>query len=235
MFVGTNLGRLVTFKLLPESSGRYSVQLAGISSFDDKIIAICPISADTGKPAYANQTVVANLRNGFTVNGVLLVVTQTGARIFKPATSKGASKTWNESLCDSANVVRFEDRGYALVGLFGDGYAKAYAIPALKEISSIKVDHLIDIRQFSSALITPTGDIFAWSGPSEISVLNVWGTGQDLTKPPHKLYNPEALIPPRPTISNIQWISGTQYVTPSDMDVLSEFRVSRAHTCSNIL
>jgi hypothetical protein len=36
------------------------------------------------------------------------------------------------------------------------------------------------------------------------------------------LLNPELLIPPRPTISNIQWISGTQYVTPADMDLLSK-------------
>jgi syntaxin-binding protein 5 len=37
------------------------------------------------------------------------------------------------------------------------------------------------------------------------------------------LWNPELAIPPRPTISNVQWISGTQYVTPSDIDMLSKF------------
>lgn len=37
------------------------------------------------------------------------------------------------------------------------------------------------------------------------------------------LLNPELPIPPRPTISNMQWISGTQYVTPADMDLLSKF------------
>jgi syntaxin-binding protein 5 len=37
------------------------------------------------------------------------------------------------------------------------------------------------------------------------------------------LLNPDLLIPPRPTISNIQWISGTQHVTPADMDLLSKF------------
>jgi hypothetical protein len=36
------------------------------------------------------------------------------------------------------------------------------------------------------------------------------------------LLNPELTTPPRPTISNIQWISGTQYVTPADMDLLSK-------------
>lgn len=34
------------------------------------------------------------------------------------------------------------------------------------------------------------------------------------------LLNPSLPIPPRPTISNLQWISGTQHVTPEDMDLL---------------
>lgn len=36
-----------------------------------------------------------------------------------------------------------------------------------------------------------------------------------------KLYNPEAILPQRPTITNMQWISGTQYISPADMDILS--------------
>lgn len=38
-----------------------------------------------------------------------------------------------------------------------------------------------------------------------------------------RLFNPQAVIPSRPTITNIQWISGTQYVSPADMDILSPF------------
>lgn len=138
------------------------------------------MNAETGAPAYASQSAVANLRNGFKVNGVLLAVTHSGARVFKPASAKGAQKTWDDFLCDSAAVVRFEDRGYALVGLFGDGCARAYSIPGLKELAHVEVNHKIDIKTFSEAIITPTGDIFGWTGPSEMAVLNVWGTGQEL-------------------------------------------------------
>lgn len=42
-----------------------------------------------------------------------------------------------------------------------------------------------------------------------------------------KLFNVEALIPPRPTISNLQWMSGTSYVSPADMDKLSAFYPKR--------
>lgn len=45
-------------------------------------------------------------------------------------------------------------------------------------------------------------------------------TGRNRSK--DTLYNPDLMVPPRPTISNIQWISGTQYVTPADIDILSK-------------
>ena len=218
--MGTNLGRLVTFKLLPESHGGYTVQLAGTCSLDESIDSISPINADTGEPAEATPELVAGLRTGSRVNGVLVVVTHNGARIFKPAAAKGASKSWDEFLCHRAAVVRFEAHTYALLGLFGDGCAKAFSIPGLKEIASTNISRILDVRRFSEAIIAPTGFVFGWTGPSEIAVLNVWGSGQDLTRSLDKLFNPEALIPPRPTISNMQWISGTQYVTPADMDKL---------------
>jgi hypothetical protein len=47
--------------------------------------------------------------------------------------------------------------------------------------------------------------------------------------------NPELLIPPRPTISNIQWISGTQHVTPADMDLLSKLPNIATYTMHIIL
>ena len=184
------------------------------------IISISPINADTGEPAEATPELVAGLRTGSRVNGVLLAVTRTGTRVFKPAAAKGAHKSWDDFLCHSAAVVRFEAHTYALLGLFGDGCAKVFSIPGLKEIASTSVSNILDVRRFPEAIITPTGFILGWTGPSEIAGLNVWGTGQDLTRSLDKLFNPEAVIPPRPTISNLQWISGTQYVSPADIDTL---------------
>ncbi|KAF9701534.1 hypothetical protein EKO04_000657 [Ascochyta lentis] len=220
LHVGTNLGHLATFKLIPESNGRYTASFSGVSSLDDRVIKICPMHAESGRPAYASQSAVAGLRNGSKVNGVLLAVTLSGARLFRPATNKGAHKTWDQFLCDSAAVVRYEDLGYALLGLYGDGCARAYSIPALKEIGSVKVSDVLDVRRFSDAVITSTGDIFGWKGPAETALINIFGTGVRLDMSKDTLLNPELLIPPRPTISSMQWISGTQYVTPADMDLL---------------
>ncbi len=71
-FVGTNLGRVATFKLLPSGQG-YAVKLAGVASLDDKVVAICPIVTETGQPAAATGPVVAGLRSGHQVHGVLVV------------------------------------------------------------------------------------------------------------------------------------------------------------------
>jgi syntaxin-binding protein 5 len=178
--VGTNMGHLATFKLLPEAGGKYAPKFAGVCSLDDKVIKICPIYAETGRPAYASQSAVANLRTGLKVNGVLLAVTASGARLFRPATHKGAHKTFDQFLCDSAAVVQYEGIGHALLGLYGDGCARAYSLPALKEIGSVKVSDILDVRRFSEATITSTGDILGWKGPAEMALINVFGRNLQL-------------------------------------------------------
>jgi len=146
-------------------------------------------------------------------------VSQSEARIFKPATAKGAHKSFDDFFCESASVAETIDRGCALVGVFGDGTTRAYSIPALKEIG-VSRPGMLDKTRLSSSLVTSAGDIFGWTGPSEVAMLSVWGTGQPLARSPNKLFNPEAVIPSRPTISNLQWISGTQYISPTDLDLL---------------
>lgn len=152
LHIGTNLGHIATFKLLPDSGGRYTVDFVGATSLDERIVSISPLNADTGHSAYASQSAVASLRNGFKVNGVLLCVSQSEARLFKPASSKGAHKAWEGVFCHAAAVARYEDLGYALLGLFGDGTARAYSIPALKEIGMARVDHIFDVKVNHSLL-----------------------------------------------------------------------------------
>lgn len=71
-FVGTNQGKVATFKLLPSDNG-YSVKLSGVASLGDRIVAICPIVAETGQPAAATPDIVGALKTGQHVNGVLVV------------------------------------------------------------------------------------------------------------------------------------------------------------------
>lgn len=148
-----------------------------------------------------------------------MIVTQTEIKIFKPANAKGASKEFDDILCDAASVAELELQGFAVVATFGDRTARAFSIPGLKEIGKADLP-MIDSSRSTASVVTQTGDIFAWSGPSELAVIHVWGTGKPPQQSPDTLINPKIECPPRPTISNLQWISGTQYISPPDLDLL---------------
>ena len=180
LHAGPHQGNVLTFKIVPEPSGRYGVQFTGNTQMDGRIIDIAPISVDTGKPAHASQNAVGNLRSGFKVSGALIVTTISEVRIFKPSAHKGAHRSFDGAFCDAAVVARFQDQGYALIGLFGDGSVKAFSIPSLREISSKRLDRIFDVRRFSDAMLTPSGDILGWTGPSELGLVSVFGTGQPL-------------------------------------------------------
>lgn len=81
---------------------------------------------------------------------------------------------------------------------------------------------MLDASRSTLNIVASTGDVIGWAGPSELVIIPVWGTGKgrDHLNNDDKLVNPEAVIPPRPTISNMQWLSGTQYVSPIDLDLL---------------
>jgi hypothetical protein len=71
-FVGTNLGKVITFKLLPSAGGAYTAQLAGVVVFDGPVVSLSPIDAQTGKPAMATGAIVGSLREGKQVDGALV-------------------------------------------------------------------------------------------------------------------------------------------------------------------
>ncbi|KAI0974694.1 lethal giant larvae like, C-terminal-domain-containing protein [Xylaria arbuscula] len=217
-FIGTKLGKVITLRILPSGSS-FKAELAGIANLGDEIVSICPIVADTGKPAAATGYAVGGLREGRHVNGLLVVVTQTEVRIFKPATAKGASKSFSDCLCSAAAVTEFELHGMALVGIFGDRRTRAFTLPGLKEIGNAPLS-MIDGSHISNSLVTEDGEVVCWTGLSELAVVQVWGTGKELENTADTLINPDLAIPPRPSISNMQWISGTQYVSPADLDLL---------------
>ena len=155
------------------------MEFVGLNFLEAKIITIFPLDIEGRMPAKATHSAVSSLREGKRINGVLVAVTVSSVRIFKPTAAKGASKSWSDYLCDAAAVVSNFDNAMAIVGLFGDGFVRTFSIPGLKELAATQLGHLLDARRFADAVISPTGDIFGWTGPSEILKLNAWGSGQD--------------------------------------------------------
>lgn len=179
-FVGTNRGNLATFKVLPSSSGAYVASFAGAVALEDRVVSIIPINADDGSLALATGDAFGGLRNGRRVHGAVVAVTTNGCRVFKPATSKGAHRSWDDYLCDSASVVNIPGRGCSLVGLFGDGNARAFSIPGLKEIGCTNISHMADVSRLPQSTVSPNGCVLFWTSPSEVGIFSVWGAGVEL-------------------------------------------------------
>lgn len=118
-------------------------------------------------------------------------------------------------------MTEFELHGFAVVATFGDRTARAFSLPGLKEINKASLP-MLDATRTTSTIVACTGSVIGWAGPSELVVIPVWGTGKgkENLNEDDKLVNPATMIPPRPTISNMQWLSGTQYVSPTDLDLL---------------
>jgi len=175
LHVGTSTGSVATMKILPGQGGRYSVSPAGSTSAVGRVRLVHPLNGVSTTPAYASPQAVASLRDGFKVDGFLLVVTENEARIFRPASAKGTHHAFSNAMCLSAAVSNYQGRGLALIGLFGDGTMKAYSIPGLRELASSRLDGMLDIKRLQDGIITPNGDIIGWTGPSEIATVNIWG------------------------------------------------------------
>ncbi|KAF8458256.1 putative snare-dependent exocytosis protein [Kalaharituber pfeilii] len=234
LFVGTSLGRVGTFKILPAEGGKgYRVEFSGVnstSSLDDPVVKLIPLNSETGAFAPASQEAVMGLRNGVKVPGVCIVVTKSEVRIFKPPVAKGAHKGWSEvgQTCVAAGIVELETYGIALACVMEARVVKVLSIPGLKDVAEVPVAEYFDTARLSESKILRSGDIISPSSSTAISILSLFGKPASLPShhapslPTRKdaLYNPLTPPPPRPTISNLQWLSGTQYISVPDLDLL---------------
>lgn len=245
LIVGTSLGRIGSFKILPTEGGKgYTVDLVDStsSSFEDPVVDIIPINIETGALAPASQHAVLGLRSGAKVPGAVIAITRSEARIYRPPNGKGVHKAWNEQslACTAAGLIEIEIYGVALVCAMLSGVAKVFSIPALKEVTELNLVGRggVDVTKTEEMYILPTGDIVALSSPTCLITLSMFGTGKgqpiktttasdigtSSKNPSHvpadELYNPLTPCSPRPTISTLTWLSGTQHLTITDLDLL---------------
>lgn len=102
-----------------------------------------------------------------------------------------------------------------------------YSLPGLKHIGeALSLDGLLAKGRedrMGQARVLETGHIVVWTGEHEFGVCYQWGKGVRLAAEPARvdtLYNPNTPPLPRPTISNLQWLAGTQHVSIEDLDIL---------------
>lgn len=222
--VGTSLGRLLTFKVIPVGPGKYAVEFVSAFSLKGKVVSLIPYDTEAGVPAVASAGVLPQLAQGIRINGALIAVTTEEIRIVKFPKTKLMSRSL-EDKCLSAGLsyLRKGDT-LALVVFTQSGFIRVYSIPSLREITHIPVQNMFDVRYAHRSLILLSGDILLGTNRNEAALINIFGKGKSFKQlPTSALYDALKGVPPRPVISTMQWISGTKHVTQDDFDVLSKF------------
>lgn len=199
---------------------------AGSNQLDESpILSLTPLNSDSGRRSWATPQAVASLREGIKTPGVVLAVSRNEARIFKPPQARGAHKSWSdESSCHAACVTELEGYGICLTLVIDPGNVVSYSLPGLKLIGvQLSLCQVFDKERMAASRVLESGHILGWTGEHEIGLLYQWGKGvqpDTATTPSDTLYNPDTPPLPRPTISNLQWLAGTQHVSIADLDLL---------------
>lgn len=196
----------------------------GSNNLDDSpILSITPLNSDSGRRSWATPQAVAKLREGIKTPSAVVAVSKNEVRIFKPPQARGAHKSWSdEFVCYAAAVTELEDYGICLTLVVEPGMLVSYSLPGLKSIGAqLSLRHVFEKERMSASRVLESGHILGWTGEHEIGLLYQWGKGvRSRDTPSDTLYNPSTPPLPRPTISNFQWLSGTQHVSIQDLDLL---------------
>ncbi|KAJ8101093.1 lethal giant larvae like, C-terminal-domain-containing protein [Lipomyces tetrasporus] len=228
--VGTNLGRLLTFRIIPVRGGAHAVQFVGAIQLKGKVIAAIPFDTEYGVSAAASPTILQKLPQGIVISGALIAVTPDEARVIRLPKSKLTSRSFDDKVLVAGLSLLRQGDTLVLVCVSESGFVRIYSIPSLREISSLSAQKFHDVRYASRSIISLNGDVLLGIGKNQSALFNIWGkamavktTGKSGERITDSLYDVMKRPPPRPAISTIQWMSGTKFVTVEDFDLLSTY------------
>jgi syntaxin-binding protein 5 len=223
LLTGTSTGRLVSHALLPTPAGGYALHLDTSISFatDGAVVSLLPINVRDGNSAVATPNALAGLRDGQITDAATVIVQERAIRVLGGVTNKlEKCEIKDRKLVQGQIVTR--DTGIAVAVVSNNRRITAWSLPDLQRIAEITIPNHVVEERLHETVITPDGDIFCWTDKMECSLFTIWGRGLQMSDiPSDALYDPLKTVPPRPTISNLQWIMGTQYISPQDFNVLS--------------
>lgn len=244
LLCGTNMGELMTFKILPEAGGRFGVHFmeSKKTNGDGPIINIDSFSKTTGRSCQATIPQMQDLKNGALFSGIVVVSGSTDIRSLKVGRSLESRKSFKSQLVASSlsfisHVVAENEVKVAtvLVNLLASRDIVILSVPDFKEISSL-VTPVASLSQYlQDSSILRNGDVVLRTNKSQaslLSIVNEQATGlnkhydEKSESATDQLYNPGLKIAYRPQVNSLQWARGTMYCTIDQLDKLlgGEFR-----------
>ncbi|EHN03777.1 Sro77p [Saccharomyces cerevisiae x Saccharomyces kudriavzevii VIN7] len=238
MLCGTNIGELLTFKILPAAGGTFGVKYADSTKTNNqgRILKIDSFAKESGYSCSATMTKMQDLSKGIPINGFVTVTGETDIRLVSPGKSKDTHALLKCPIASSglSFIPIINGKGERrlstiMIALLVNGDVRIMTVPELKEIKNLRCTIPVITQYIENSSVLENGDIVIRNGKFQASLISVInesaaGTNQnsDISQPNpiDTLYNPDLRISYRPQVNSLQWARGTVYCTPHQLDEL---------------
>lgn len=220
--VGTNVGKVHSFRVMPSNQGRYSLEYLGYCDAGDQpILEIMPINMVTGKSARATMEEMNGLPRGIQIHGAIVTVSKSECKVIRQPKSKLASRSFSSPVATGGICFMLQNNTLCLTVVTVRGEIIIYSLPYLQEIIVNKLPFTASPETIGDSIVMQNGDIIIRRNKLSAALINIWGRGINYDDiPADALYDVMKPLPPRPTISTMQWIKGTPVATIQDVDAI---------------
>ncbi|EJS41329.1 sro7p [Saccharomyces arboricola H-6] len=229
MLCGTDMGELITYKILPAHGGGFNVQFMDASSVTNKgpVLKINAFSKETKSNCQATIPKMQNLSKGLCIPGFIMIAGFDDVRVMTLGKSKGAHRSFKYPLATTglSNILALEgssDRKTfaVLVTLEINGHVKVFSVPDFKEQMSDHIPFPIAAKYITESSILRNGDIAIRVSEFQASLFSVVKEQNIQAPVSDVLYINGIRIPYRPQVNSLQWARGTVYCTPAQLNEL---------------
>ncbi|ODV97539.1 hypothetical protein PACTADRAFT_47442 [Pachysolen tannophilus NRRL Y-2460] len=226
MTIGTNIGDLMFFKILPYGNGRFTVNfvdaLDGVNSDSIKeIIGLDPIS---GNPTTARMQDMQKLSTGVIIQSLIITRSSKDMRVIKSNKTKLSYKVFNSVVgTGGISMIYNEQKKYSTVYsvVTNSNEIKVLSIPSLAEFNTLVLPYSINPQYSYQSVVLPSGDVVVRIDQTEAGLVNIAGKGlKQSSFDSDILFNDQMVIPQRPTINTLQYFRGTKLITYDDFITL---------------
>ncbi|AET39675.1 uncharacterized protein Ecym_4653 [Eremothecium cymbalariae DBVPG len=231
MVCGTDLGQLIIFKILPDSSGRFSVQpVDSLRAIEHgPITNIESFSRDGNIPCKASIQNMQALSKGIQILGSILVSGPKEIKILNFGRAKDHHRVLKYPIATAgccffpSNSDDTKTADLLVVAIEINSQIKLLSPADLKEIKSLIPATVPQTKYIKGSSLLFDGDVVLRIGKSEALLYSIKNTiSQHVNKgaqDTNTLYNPNLSIPNRPQLGSLQRVLTTAYISHEELNV----------------
>lgn len=234
LLCGTDAGEVILLKIIPDPSGRFTVQpYDALKATDDgPIVSLATFSKESGSSCRASIPRMQQLSKGLRVQAQIVISGRTDIRLITPGKSKDTHRIFKYPIAVSGlSIVPFLNAknehsiATVLVTVLINGEIKVLSLPELKEIKSFAPLANVHSKYVKESGVLVNGDIVYRVSKTEAFLLTVIKKSSTTSQSQNSeetdsLYNPNLRIKCRPYYNSLQWVRGSIYCKPEDLDHL---------------